>query len=41
MAELAVEASVVEPIEVFSDCDLEVVDPESGTAVTDEFGFEE
>ena len=41
MSELAVESSLVEPIEVFSDGDLEVVNTKPGTAVADEFGFEQ
>ena len=40
-SDLAVEASVVEPVDVFRDGDLEVVDALPGALVADELGFEQ
>jgi hypothetical protein len=40
-ADLAVQAAVVEPVDVFGDGDLEVVDAAPGAAVADQFGFEQ
>jgi hypothetical protein len=39
--DLAVEASVVEPVDVLGDGDLEVVDVLPRAFVADEFGFEQ
>ena len=41
VANLAVEPAVVEPADVFSLRDLEVVDASPGSLVADQFGFEE
>ena len=38
---LAVQASVVEPVDVLRGGDLEVVDVSPGSAVADEFGLEQ
>src|SRR5688572_28607165 len=36
-----VQSAMVEPVDVFGDRELEVVDRSPGSAVADEFGFEE
>lgn len=36
-----VQAAMVEPVDIFCDGELEVVDRSPGAAVADEFGFEE
>ena len=41
VAEFAVQSSVVEPVDVLGDSDLEVVDPFPRATVADQFGFEE
>jgi hypothetical protein len=41
VAELAVEASLVEPVDVLGDGDLDVVDAGPGALVADQLGFEE
>ena len=40
-ADLAVQSSVVEPVDVLGDGDLEVVDALPGPAVADQLGLEE
>ena len=40
-SDLAVQASVVEPVDVLSDGDLEVVDALPGSAIADQFGLEQ
>jgi hypothetical protein len=40
-ADLAVQASVVKPVDVLRDGDLKVVDALPGAAVADQFGLEE
>jgi hypothetical protein len=41
VAELAVEAALVEPVDVLGDGDLDVVDAGPGTLVADQLGLEE
>lgn len=41
MGELTVEAALVEPVDVFGDGDLDVVDAGPGVVVADQFGLEE
>ncbi len=40
-SDFAVEAAVIEPVDVLSDGDLEVVDAPPGALVADEFGLEQ